>query len=100
MCSSDLVDVGLLAAGVNTSFAAGVAHVEALIAEIDASGVAAERASPVLAAALNQQAAAARTKEEIALVRQVIDEATASGRLFGRDATAALETVRVKALQL
>lgn len=94
------VDLVALTGGVSQAFKQSVQDVGGLVAEIDKTGVSAERASPVLAAALNKRIEAAQTKEELALVVAVIERATASGKLFGDELASNLDKVRRKAEEL
>lgn len=94
------VDVGELTTGVSEGFKKSVLDVKNLSAEIIKSGVSAERASPILADALDKRLQAAQTKEEVALVRAEIDKAALAGTLFGADLTRSLVTAKTKAEEL
>jgi tape measure domain-containing protein len=94
------IDIDELTKGVSEGFKRGVADIEALRVEIDKTGVSAERASPLLAAALDQKINAAKTKEEIALLRAETEKLRASGQLMGADYAEALEKIKAKAQEV
>lgn len=94
------VDFDQLSSGISKVSADGARAMADLVAQVSASGIAAERASPLLAEALNKRVQAAQTKEEIDLLRQQIDKAAVAGKLFGADLTEALVAVKTKAEQL
>ena len=94
------VDVGLLTSGMEDGFKKGTTAIDDLVKEIVRSGVEASKASPQLAQALDKQIEAAKTKEELDLVRQVIERANASGKLFGADQAQVLDTLATKAKAL
>lgn len=94
------IDFNELTTGVSVGFKQSTDAVQSLVRGVVDTGVSAQRASPVLEKALNQQIAAAKTKEELELVKRAIDAAVASGKLFGTDAAAAIETYRKKAAEL
>lgn len=94
------IDIGELTTGVSTGFKKGIADVRSLSAELDKTGVAAERASPLLAEALDKRLAAANTKEEIELLRAETEKLGQSGKLLGTDYSGALDKIRSKAEQL
>lgn len=91
------VDVGLLTTGVSEGFAKGVQDIENLRVEIEKAGIGAERASPILADALDKRVQAAQTKEEVELLRKETEKLGASGKLTGDDLVDALEKVKQKA---
>lgn len=94
------VDFDQLTTGVSAGLRKGVEGVEDLILQMSAAGVQASKASPILSAALDKQIEAAKTKEEIQLVRAAVDQAAKSGVLFGDAAKEALEKVQAKAMGL
>lgn len=94
------VDVGLLTTGITEGFTESLRTVRELGAELDALGADAERVSPILREALDKQIAAARTKEEVLLLRIEAEKLAASGVLLGRDFAAALESIADRAREL
>lgn len=100
------VDFDELTTGVRKGFRDSVQGIDELIGELVASGIAAERASPLLEDALNKQVAAAKTKEEVELLRNALNKAEDAGFTFseglrkGMDKAAeAIEKARQKVAQ-
>ncbi len=93
-------DVPELMTGVSKAFQDSVTEVTAFGDELTKAGVSAQRASPLLAAALDQRIAAAKTKEEIALLRAETDNLAASGKLMGVAYQDALDKMKAKAAEL
>lgn len=94
------VDVGLLTTGVSEGFAKGVKEVTDLGIEIEKAGIGAQRASPLLAEALDKRLQTAQTKEEVELLRKEAERLGASGKLAGNDFTEALEKIKAKAKEV
>lgn len=94
------VEVVTLTGGISKGFKDGLQPVSDLVDEVIKAGVAAEKSSPVLAAALNKRIEAAQTKEELALVRAEIERAAAAGKLFGDATSTSLDKVKAKAKEL
>lgn len=94
------VDMGQLTTGVSKGFQDGIAGITALATEIDKAGISAERASPILAAALDQKIAVAKTKEELLLARDAGDKFAASGLLVKTDWEPGLDSIDRKLTEL
>lgn len=94
------VDIGELTTGVSKSFKDSVQQISDLRTELEKAGTSAQKASPLLAAALDQRIAAAKTKEEVELLRIETEKLGASGKLAGTDYTNALDKIKAKAQEL
>jgi len=91
------VDIGELTTGISKDFKDSVASIDALAQQIEKAGISAERASPLLAKALDQRIAAAQTKEEVQLLREETEKLHDAGKLLGIDYSAALDQIKAKA---
>jgi tape measure domain-containing protein len=94
------VPLEALTGGISAAGAQAISTVSALVEQIIQTGVAAERASPVLAEAFDKRVQAAITGAEVDRLREEIDRAASAGKLFGSDLERALETVKRKAQEL
>jgi hypothetical protein len=94
------VDFEQLTTGVSKSFKDSVTQIHDLGVEVGKAGISAEKASPFLAAALDQRIAAAKTKEEVALLRTETEKLGAAGKLTGKDYSEALDKIKKKAEEL
>lgn len=94
------VDFAQLQTGVSTGFDAGLRNVTALSSEIQRAGLSAQQAGPVLAQALNQQVAAAKTTQEADALRRRIEEIIARSPELATALGGALEEARNKAAAL
>lgn len=91
------VDFEQLTTGVSKGFRDGAQDVARLGDEIQKSGISAQRAGPLLAAAIDQRIAAAQTKEELELIARAVQDIGARSPLMGELVAAALEQIKRKA---
>lgn len=79
------VEVAALTGAVSTGFASSLQPVTELINQIVKAGIAAEKASPVLAAALSKRVETAQTRAELEALIVEIERARRAGVLLGID---------------
>lgn len=90
------VEAGLLTTGIRKGFDDSLQPIKDLSKEIEKSGISAEKASPILAAALNKRIEAAQTREELELVGAEVIRLRDKFQLTGRDADDALTKTKEK----
>lgn len=94
------VDVDQLTTGVSKNFRDASTAVAEMARQIIKSGVAAERAAPLLQDALDQRVTAAKTREELQLLAKVVQELGGKGQLSGSQVSGALDEIKRKAEEL
>lgn len=94
------VDFDQLTTGVAKGFGDGITNITRLAFEIERAGLSAQQAGPVLAQALDQQLAAAKTTQEASALRGAIDQIIQRSPQLGQQLAGALEQARAKAAQL